>query len=75
MNNKLIGIIFIILLLLAAVPLPFTAGPQIMLFGWLPLALAYWWTLMILNLIFVLWVSKVFVAYSQKKNKKDGEKS
>lgn len=74
MNKKLIAVIFAILLLLAAIPLPFTAGSQIYLFGWLPLSLAYWWVLMIVNLIFVLWVCRSFVRHSAKENKKEAEK-
>lgn len=66
MNHKKIGIIFLILLLLAAVPLPLTGPDQTFLFGWLPAALAYWWTLMIVNLIFVLWVCKRFVDNAEK---------
>lgn len=42
MNHKRIGIIFLILYLLSAIPFPFTQGTQIYLFGWLPLALLYW---------------------------------
>ena len=64
MNHKLIGIIFVILYLLGAVPFAFTEGAQAYLFGWLPLSLAYWWVLMIVNLIFVLWVCKRFVESS-----------
>lgn len=67
MNNKRVGIIFVILFLLAALPLPFTSGPQTYLFGWLPLALAYWWVLMIVNLVFVLLVCKKFVEAGKKK--------
>lgn len=48
------------------IPFPFTKGPQMYLFGWLPLTLVYWWTLMVANLIFVLWVSRVFVKNSKK---------
>lgn len=69
MNHKKIGIIFVILFLLSMLPMPFTAGSQTYLFGWLPVALAYWWVLMIVNLIFVLWVCKVFV----KSSKEEGE--
>lgn len=67
MNHKLIGIIFLVLFLLSAAPFPFTQGEQIYLFGWLPLALMYWWILMVLNLIFVLWVCRTFVKSSKKK--------
>lgn len=68
MKNKYIFIIFVILLLAAMIPFSFTSRPEPFLFGWLPLSLAYWWTLMIVNLIFVLWV-----AYSFVKNNNDEE--
>lgn len=74
MNKKLIAVIFIVLLLLAAIPLPFTAGTQTYLFGWLPLSLAYWWVLMIVNLIFVIWVCKSFVKHSEKEDEQKSEK-
>ncbi|MCH4208076.1 MAG: hypothetical protein LKF50_07235 [Solobacterium sp.] len=67
MNNKRILIVFVILFLAAAIPWPFTAGEQTYLFGWLPGCLAYWWLLMIINLIFVLKVSKDFVKSNEKK--------
>lgn len=41
MNHKKIGIIFLVLLLLALIPFPFTKGPQVYLFGWLP---SHWYT-------------------------------
>ena len=66
MNHRRILTIFVILLLLAIIPLPFTAGEQTYLFGWLPLALAYWWVLMLVNLGFVLWVCRKFVKSSQE---------
>lgn len=75
MNNKRIGIIFVILFLLAALPFPFTAGVQTFLFGWLPASLAYWWVLMIINLVFVLVVCKKFVESSKAETtKKEGDK-
>lgn len=61
MNHKLIGVIFAVLYLLGALPLPFTKGEQMLLFGWMPICLLYWWILMVVNLIFVLWVCKRFV--------------
>lgn len=70
MNNKRVGIIFVILFLLAALPLPFTSGAQTFLFGWLPVSLAYWWVLMVVNLIFVLRVCKKFVETSKKEGDK-----
>lgn len=70
MNNKRVGIIFVILFLLAALPLPFTGGEQTYLFGWLPAALAYWWVLMAVNLAFVLYVCKKFVDASGKEGDK-----
>lgn len=70
MNHKLIGSIFAVLYLLCALPLPWTSGAQGYLFGWLPVALAYWWVLMIVNLVFVLWVCKCFVNAS--KDSKEG---
>ena len=66
MNHKKIAVIFVVLLLLAMIPFPFTKGPQMYLFGWLPLTLVYWWTLMVTNLVFVLWVSHMFVKNSKK---------
>ena len=66
MNHKKIGVIFLVLLLLAMIPFPFTKGQQMNLFGWLTLTLVYWWTLMVANLVFVLWVSRVFVKNSKK---------
>lgn len=71
MNHKLIGTIFAVLFLLGMLPMPFTAGEQMLLFGWLPLALAYWWVLMVLNLIFVLWVCKSFVNSSKKEEEQE----
>lgn len=71
MKTKLIAVIFAVLLLLAAVPFSFTEGAQTYLFGWLPLALAYWWVLMIVNLIFVLWVCKSFVKHSEANKEKE----
>ena len=68
MNHKKIAVIFVVLLLLAMIPFPFTKGPQMYLFGWLPLTLVYWWTLMVTNLVFVLWVSHVFVKNSKKES-------
>lgn len=70
MKHKRIGIIFLALYLLSAIPFPFTQGTQIYLFGWLPLALMYWWILMVLNLIFVLWVCRSFVKHSKKEEGK-----
>lgn len=67
MNHKRILTIFVILFLAGAIPWPFTSGEQTYLFGWLPGCLLYWWILMIINLIFVLWVAKVFVASNEKK--------
>ena len=66
MNHKKIGIIFLVLLLLALILFPFTKGPQVYLFGWLPVTLVYWWVLMVANLVFVLWVSHEFVKTSKK---------
>lgn len=61
MNKKRIFVIFVILLILAMVPLKFTTAPEPYVFGWLPGPLLYWWILMVLNLIFVFWISKEFV--------------
>ena len=66
MNHKKIGIIFLVLLLLALIRFPFTKGPLVYLFGWLPVTLVYWWVLMVANLVFVLWVSHEFVKTSKK---------
>lgn len=71
MNHKKIGIIFAILFALCVLPMPFTAGAQSYLFGWLPVGLAYWWVLMVANLIFVLWVGKVFVKSSEKEENEE----
>lgn len=67
MNHKWIGGIFAVLFLLCVAPFPFTEGAQTYLFGWLPLALAYWWVLMVVNLVFVLWVCRCFVNSGKKK--------
>ncbi|MCL2602626.1 MAG: hypothetical protein FWD91_07415 [Treponema sp.] len=69
MKNKVIIPIFVVLLLLAMVPLSFDSGSMRLLFGWLPLQLAYWWILMFVNLTFVLCVARHFV----KTSKKEGE--
>lgn len=71
MNHKVIGSIFAVLYLLCVIPFPFTYKSSVYLFGWLPLSLAYWWVLMVVNLLFVLWVCKCFVDSS--KNKGDEE--
>lgn len=66
MKNKIIFPIFCILLLLAMIPLRFTLASDTYLFGWLPIPLAYWWTLMFINLAFVLCVSNHFVKVSER---------
>lgn len=66
MNHKCIGGIFAVLFFLCVAPFPFTQGAQVYLFGWLPMALAYWWVLMVANLVFVLWVCKSFVDSGKK---------
>lgn len=71
MKHKLIGTIFAVLFLLAFLPLPFTEGEQTMLFGWLPATLAYWWVLMVVNLVFVLWVCKSFVKHANEEDEKE----
>lgn len=65
MKNKIIIPVFIVLFLLGFIPFPFTASSGTLLFGWLPLTLAYWWALMIVDVIFVLLVSKHFVDTSK----------
>ncbi len=60
-KNTLIKVVFVILLLLAMLPLGFTKSPEPYVFGWLPFPLFYWWILMFVNLIFVLIVAKDFV--------------
>lgn len=66
MKNKVIVPIFIVLFLLAVIPFGFTTLTNSMLFGWLPASLAFWWMLMILNLVFVLAVCRHFVKVSEK---------
>lgn len=66
MNNKIILPVFAVLFLLGAIPFGFTALPEATLFGWMPLALAYWWGLMGINLVFVLLVSKHFLNTAKK---------
>lgn len=60
MKNKTVFLIFVVLLLLAMLPLSFTLSPFPLVFGWLPSPLLYWWILMTVNLIFVLYVAKKF---------------
>ncbi|HLR20709.1 MAG TPA: hypothetical protein VK087_01755 [Tissierellaceae bacterium] len=72
MNHKLILSIFVVLLLLALIPFSLTATPEPYIFGWLPFPLLYWWILMVVNLVFVLWVSKKFVE-SSKEDELDNE--
>lgn len=67
-KNKIIMSIFIILLLLAMIPFGFTKSPEPYIFGWIPFPLFYWWTLMFINLVFVLYVVHDFV-----ENEKDEE--
>ncbi|MBC8587208.1 hypothetical protein [Paratissierella segnis] len=69
MNHKLILSIFVVLLLLAIIPFSFTASPEPYIFGWLPLPLLYWWSLMVINLIFVLWVAKKFTESAKEEKK------
>lgn len=69
MKQKLFGCVFLVLLLLGALPLSMTWGEQGYLFGWLPVALAYWWALMVVNLAFVLLVCREFVRSSKKGEK------
>jgi len=66
MNNKLVFIVFVILLMLAMLPFSFTESPEPYVFGWLPFPLFYWWILMFVNLVFVLIVAKKFVESSKK---------
>lgn len=67
MNNKIIFIVFVILLLSAMIPFSFTESPEPYIFGWLPFPLFYWWLLMFINLAFVLIVAKKFVNHSKKR--------
>ena len=60
MNHKLIGGIFAVLYLLCVLPFPFTKG-----------APAYWWILMVVNLLFVLWVCKCFVDSNKRKGEEE----
>ena len=69
MKNKLVLSIFIILLLAAVIPFKFTTTQGLYLFGWLPVVLAYWWTLMIVNLVFILWVAKMFISIEDETEK------
>ena len=71
MNHKLIGGIFAVLYFLCVIPFPFTQGTPIYLFGWLLLPLAYWWILMVVNLLFVLWVCKCFVDSNKRKGEEE----
>jgi len=71
MKNKIIVPIFVVLFLLGAIPFSFTETSGDYLFGWLPAPLAYWWGLMVVNLVFVLCVSKHFVTTSVKEEEKE----
>ena len=71
MNNKIVLPIFTVLLLAAVIPFKFTTTQGQYLFGWLPVVLAYWWTLMILNLVFVLWISKMFMNSNDETKKEE----
>lgn len=66
MKNKIILPIFAVLFLLGAIPFKFTESGANLLFGWLPVPLAFWWVLMFVNLIFVLAVASHFVKTSEK---------
>lgn len=72
-KKKLVAIVFIILLTLGMFPWPFTANPEPYIFGWLPFPVFYWWVLMFVNLAFVLWVAKVFVAEAKEEKKGKNE--
>lgn len=67
MNNKVIIPVFIVLFLLGFIPFPFTSQSSLLLFGWLPAPLAYWWTLMFIDLIFAFCVCSHFVKVSCRK--------
>ncbi|SHH17708.1 hypothetical protein SAMN02745245_00746 [Anaerosphaera aminiphila DSM 21120] len=73
MKNKIIIPIFVVLFILGAFPFKFTAQSGNYLFGWLPVPLAFWWLLMIVNLVFVLIVSKHFVNVSERESKDEEE--
>ncbi|MCG0276249.1 MAG: hypothetical protein L5655_08860 [Thermosediminibacteraceae bacterium] len=62
-------IIFVILLLAAAIPFEFTERPEPYVFGWLPFPLFYWWILVILNLLFLYWVSSSWLREINEKKR------
>lgn len=69
MKNKIIIPVFIVLFLLGAIPFAFTEQTGSFVFGWLPLPLAFWWTLMLVDLAFVLAVCHHFVKVSAREDK------
>lgn len=69
MKMKVILPIFLILLLLGAIPFSFTAQDGVLLFGWLPSTLAFWWGLTLLDTIFILLVCHHFVKTSAKEDR------
>lgn len=70
-RNQKVLIIFIILLLAGAIPFKFTANPEPYIFGWLPFPLLYWWILVVLDLVFLLWVT---YSWLNDNKKKEGER-
>ncbi|RVU54296.1 hypothetical protein [Anaerosphaera multitolerans] len=74
MKNKIIIPIFLVLLFLGVYPFKFTAQGGNYLFGWLPVPLAFWWISMVVNLIFVLIVSRHFVKVSEREKDEEEEK-
>ena len=66
MKMKVILPIFLILLLLGAIPFSFTARDSVLLFGWLPSTLAFWWALTLIDTVFILLVCRHFVRTAKK---------
>ena len=72
MKNKIIIPIFLVLFLLSFIPFAFTESCTPLLFGWLPTPLAYWWILLVADLIFVFIVCRHFVKTSEKEEDPHG---
>lgn len=73
MKNKIIIPIFLVLFLLSFIPFSFTEHSMPMLFGWLPAPLAYWWSLLIADLICVFAVCAHFVKTAEEEECSHGQ--
>lgn len=73
MKLKVIIPIFLILLLLGAIPFSFTARDGILLFGWPPSTLAFWWVLSVLDAVFIYLVCRHFVKVSAEEKNREEE--